>query len=250
MNIHRRAKCGCKIAINHFKNVCPGAKFSIHVLEKLPGDGYKNGSRDKDMYLRRLKREDFWMKKLRTIYPYGLNEKSKDMNKNTLHWPVGKLFPPIARHSQREPGIRNRKKVPAQNPLKNFLNFEQHLITIPVLNRTNECRRLLDSFKIKDIRYLVTDSKRILADDYSESRKRWCNLISDIFVTKTFKDEKVEKKKRKRPKYMFFVNFVNKGFDYIQLSSILHEPLVVESLPDNLKNDDVPSIVYRLSNTV
>ena len=49
---------------------------------------------------------------------------------------------------------------------------------------------------------------------------------------------------------MFFVNFVNKGFDYIQLSSILHEPLVVESLPDNLKNDDVPSIVYRLSNTV
>ena len=49
--------------------------ISIQDLEKLPGDGYKNGSRDKEMYAHRLKREDFWIKKLRTIYPYGLNEK-------------------------------------------------------------------------------------------------------------------------------------------------------------------------------
>ena len=101
MNIHRKGKTGCEIAINHFTNVCPGAKFSIRVLEKLPGNGYKNGKRDKEMYKYRLEREDFWMKKLRTIYPYGLNEKSKDMNKKSLNWPVGKLFPPLARHGQR-----------------------------------------------------------------------------------------------------------------------------------------------------
>ena len=103
---------GCEIAINHFTNVCPGAKFSIRVLEKLPGNGYKNGKRDKEMYKYRLEREDFWMKKLRTIYPYGLNEKSKDMNKKSLNWPVGKLFPPLARHGQRETENRNRTKVP------------------------------------------------------------------------------------------------------------------------------------------
>ena len=44
MNVHRTGKTGCENNINHFTNVCPGAKFSIQVLEKLPGDGYKNGS--------------------------------------------------------------------------------------------------------------------------------------------------------------------------------------------------------------
>ena len=59
MNMHRKGKSGCEIVINHFTQVCPGAKFSIQVLEKLPGDGYKNGSRDKEMYRYRLQREDF-----------------------------------------------------------------------------------------------------------------------------------------------------------------------------------------------
>ena len=61
MNIHRKGKTGCEIAINHYTNVCPGAKFSIRVLEKLPGNGYKNGKRDKEMYKYRLEREDFWI---------------------------------------------------------------------------------------------------------------------------------------------------------------------------------------------
>ena len=161
-----------------------------------------------------------------------------------------KLFPPLARHGQREPGIRNRIKVPAQNSLKHFLDFERHLQNVPIFHRTNECRRLLDSFKIKDIRFLVMDSKKILADEYSESRNRWCDLIGDIFSTKTFSEDKVSKKKKKRPKYMLFIDFINKGFDYIQLSSILHDSAVVETLPDKFQNDEVPSIVYRLNNTI
>ena len=68
MNMHRKGKSGCEIVINHFTHVCPGAKFSIQVLEKLPGDGYKNGF----IEIRRCIgivsfREDFWMKKLQTI---------------------------------------------------------------------------------------------------------------------------------------------------------------------------------------
>ena len=97
-------------------------------------------------------------------------------------------------------------------------------MSFPVLNRADECRRRLDSFKIKDIRFLVTDSKKVLLDSYNESRNYWCDLIQDIFLTKTFQDEEVKRKKKKRPKYMFFIDFVNKGFDYIKLSSILHDP--------------------------
>ena len=46
----------------------------------------------------RLQQEDYWMKTLRTIYPYEVNEKTKIMNKNV---PVGKLFPPLPRYRER-----------------------------------------------------------------------------------------------------------------------------------------------------
>ena len=62
-NIHRKGKSGCEISINHYTNVCPNSSFLIQILEKLPGDGYKNGARDKAIYQYRLEREDYWIKK-------------------------------------------------------------------------------------------------------------------------------------------------------------------------------------------
>ena len=38
LKTHRRGKSGFKIAINRFKNVCSGSKFTIQMLEKLPGN--------------------------------------------------------------------------------------------------------------------------------------------------------------------------------------------------------------------
>ena len=62
MNINRKGKSGCEHFINHCKNVCAGASFSIHVLEKL--DGFINGLRDFAVQKLCLQREDYWMKKL------------------------------------------------------------------------------------------------------------------------------------------------------------------------------------------
>ena len=56
MNIHRKGKSSCEISINHYTNVCPNSSFSIQILEQLPGDGYKNGARDKAIYQYRLER--------------------------------------------------------------------------------------------------------------------------------------------------------------------------------------------------
>lgn len=39
MNIHRR-KSGCKIFIDHYRNDCKNAMFSIQVIDQLPGNGY------------------------------------------------------------------------------------------------------------------------------------------------------------------------------------------------------------------
>ena len=93
MNIYRKGKSGYKHSINHYKNVCKVASFSIHILEKVEGDGFIYGQWDFAVQNLRLQREENWMKKLRTIYPYGLNERAKNFS---LEQPTNKLFPPLS----------------------------------------------------------------------------------------------------------------------------------------------------------
>ena len=52
---------------DHYLNVCPDATFSIQILEKLEGNGYKNGKIDPEMRTYRKSREDMWMKLLQKI---------------------------------------------------------------------------------------------------------------------------------------------------------------------------------------
>ena len=41
-----------------------------------------------------------------------------------------------------------------------------------------------------------------------------------------------------------------KGLEFINLNSVFHDNLIRYSLPDPLKDDEVPSIVYSLANTI
>ena len=84
------------------------AAFSIQVIEKLPGNGYENEKKDNAMMEYRLQREDYWTKTLRTVHPYGLNARTKFMNKDN---PVRKLFPPLPRYGERFVETRTRFKI-------------------------------------------------------------------------------------------------------------------------------------------
>ena len=73
-------------------------------------------------------------------------------------------------------------------------------------------------------------------------------LNIDIFLTKVFTtDKKVQKK---CPALAISVIFHNKGFDYINLSSIFHLDTVENLLHDKLKIDEPPSVVYSLGKTI
>lgn len=74
MNIHRRRKSGNEMSIDHYSNVSLNAIFPIWVTEKLPGNDYKNGIKDIDILKYQLQHENYWMKKLYTVLPYGVYE--------------------------------------------------------------------------------------------------------------------------------------------------------------------------------
>ena len=76
----------CKRLSDHFsKGFCKGADYSVQIIEKWRGNGRtERGSIDLGLAVLRRKRETEWMRKLRTVYPYGLNDRL-DMYSNDNH---------------------------------------------------------------------------------------------------------------------------------------------------------------------
>ena len=225
MNIHRKGKTGCEIMIDHFSNVCPGASFTIDILEKLPGDGYKDGAIDEKMRDYRLEREDYWMKTLRTVYPYGLNDRAKSINSDV---PVGKLFPPLPRHGNKF--IDQRARTP-RNSTPSHSNLDlllEQINEFPFKERGNLCRKLLDGFQRRHLRKIAKEANKRL-DSCSDVNKRWFEKIIDIFFTKIFKES--VKVTKPRPKYILPLYFENKGLQFLRLSNILHDEEVKSKLP-------------------
>ena len=80
---HRSNKQGCRYVVTHYNSCYPEInenKFSIQIIEKLEGNGYKNGFIDEDMKKERQNKENDYIIKLRTLHPYGLNAKAKGKN--------------------------------------------------------------------------------------------------------------------------------------------------------------------------
>ena len=176
MNIHQRDESGCEHSIHYCKNICKGASFSTHILEKLDRDGFINGQRDFAVQKLRLQREDYWMKKLRTKYPYGLNERAKN---SSLEQPTCKLFPPLPRFSNSRENLEKRS-VNEPTKFDTTDTLLAHIETFPPKNRRDNFRRILKGMKRKDLRKLASNATDELKT-FDDTKKRWCELIIDIF---------------------------------------------------------------------
>lgn len=75
----------CKRLSNHFsEGFCKNANYHVQIIEKLEGNG-RTGRKALDSQVTSLRkaRETHWMLKLRTVYPYGLNDRIGDEHRNT-----------------------------------------------------------------------------------------------------------------------------------------------------------------------
>jgi len=183
------------------------------------------------------------MKALRTLYPYGLNEGTKEMGKDI---PIGKLFPSLPRYGPRRAQTEQRRvnRFPEISDINSLLAY---IKSFPASERGNKCRRFLEECKIKTVKALAKEASTLLAS-CNDKDKRWYDLIIDVLFTKTFKKE--EKKSKKRPDSILPIFFDNKGLEYIQLGSILRTESVRNTLPRQLIEKDPPSIVYSLGKTI
>ena len=94
------------------------------------------------------------MKKLRTIYPNGLNERAKKTN---LEQPTGKLFLRLSRYGNR---CQNLEEIRVNETTK-FDTIETllaHIAIFPQKSRSDNFRRILERMKGKYVRKLASNA--------------------------------------------------------------------------------------------
>ena len=247
--IKNPAKYGtCKILSNHFtKGICKGSKFSVQIIEKLEGSGRtERKAIDKQASVVRRKREDFWIKTLRTVYPYGLNDKlCDDFMKDPAKDKIGLKFPSLKRLFDR--GDRRLKRFSeVKFTHDTFLKNLEEILNKDIKSAMNFVRKTLTTVKKSELRRLGdTISELLLTKPVDFYFSQWYSAALDIIDCRLFKPPSP---KKKRPPISNFlrIHFSNKGIELVNLSQILHQQSVIDTVPSVARSFKPPTIVHSL----
>ena len=240
----------CKRLADHFTSgPCKGADHFIQIIENWSGNGHlPNGKVDEEEKMRRWKQEDSWILKLRTLYPYGLNDHlnfpSKDSD--TLE-PIGLSFPSLPRSLSR-PSHRVYKK-PIKSDHFIFIAKLRHIFEHSIHQASKFIRVSLANMPKRDLKSLAINIHNLILDDDVEAHSLWFKMILDIIETQLYKVPP-SKPTEKIPKFRISLPFLNKALDFINLPQLVRIKHSKENMPPSLSDDDIPMVVYSLSQPI
>ena len=238
----------CRILSEHFnKGCCKNASYQVQILEKLEGNGRTaRGALDASQTSKRKARELYWMLKLRTVYPYGLNDRVGDefktSDKEVL---IGNKFPSLSRNHQRVGRGSHKNKI-VTNPntfVKKFTSYLKHDLS-NVINFARVSLLAMNKTNLKKTAVLLNE----LINKGNNVKLQWTLAALDIIESKIYKPP-INKPKRKPPSNICKIHFDNKGIEYINVSRIFHEQSVKSALPNHI-NFDTPTVVYNLESPI
>ena len=252
----------CKRLSDHFsKGLCKDADYTVQIIENWIGNGRTDrNSIDLGLATLRRKRESEWILKLRTVYPFGLNERV-DLNTDNesldnLEFKNGedmisKHFPSLPRLFVRNENNRhvNRRGV-IDFDYDAFLNSLNFWITSDLPNAANNIRISLASMKKRHLKSVAEYINDFLNDKDSDFLYlNWYLMALDIIESKLFIEPAI-RKKRPIPKYRCNLSFSNKALDFINLSKLLRSQISMASLPQQMDKTDIPMIIYTLNRSI
>ena len=221
---------GCPIIHEHFtEGKCKGEEYWCHIIEKMPDTGTDKQQKDK-----RKVREDFWIRELRTVYPYGLNSRldSMDYNRRTN---VEISFNRQNRYSTRKRGTKRGRGT--------TWSTEEVIKEIKALSCNNlkylprYCCTVLPQIPsklLKEIYHNILDSQVVPIN------------IKDLMthmILKYVLDNSQVLIKSERP--LLKMQFVNKGIELLGLGKMLNDRDISDCCPS-----DRPMIVFSYTKPV
>ena len=249
--LHPEKDNNCRILSEHFsKGPCQGATYTVKILEKLDGDGRNsNGEIDPSVTVIRRKKETEWMLRLRTVFPYGLNDRiGNEYMTDRGHHVICSQFPPLKRQNNHF-RVRTKTRVSNNLLLRHFPYIVMESIRTNRRNTMNLIRVLLSSLNKSSYKKLGDIINDFLLDKHDNFPFSQFFLAAlDIISSHVWKPSPAIK--RKQPsKFRLNVQFCNKGIDFINLPQILNQPDLVKLLPASFK-DKPPMVVFELVKSI
>ena len=180
---------------DHFNyGICKDKPYTVQIIEKLPGNG-RNARKALDPNVTAIRKsaELKWILKLRTVFPYGLNDRIGDEYKNDYsHNLVGNKFPSLKRSKKRL--VRGTlHKGTNDSPFKFISDFKETLNnTIP--DAMNFLAIRLNCFKksnLKSIADLLNDE--MSSNTFKLTFYQWYQAALDIISCKIYTPPLFEK---------------------------------------------------------
>ena len=183
------------------------------------------GETEKDITIRRLDRERFWMLELGTMYLYGLNAHLQHVG-NVSHSSVrsrNNVFNLFHRHQRRKRNHGHRSNSSRTSEiildlLHNLYNGGQGHGNLHRLLTT------LHSARLPNLHKLFTECEQLIV---ANQEHRFRSIVLDVCCKRLFSPDRTDTNSSAKPRRRFIkVFFHNKGIDNDKLTSILHNKLV------------------------
>ena len=204
---------------------------------------------EKDITIRRLDRERFWMLELGTMYPYGLNDRLQHVGNvsNSSVRSRNNVFNLFHRQQRRNRSHGHRSNSSRTSDitldlLRNLYNGGQGHGNLHRLLTT------LHSARLPNLHKLFTECEQLIV---ANQEQRFRSIVLDVCCKRLFFPVRTDTNSTAKPRRRFIkVFFHNKGIDNVKLTSILHNKLVRSKVPIYFQEQDPPLVSYKYTNNI
>ncbi len=220
---------GCFNITKHFNSCCKIDDIRWQIIEKLLDNGDKSHDRD-----RRLERELFWIRELKTKYPFGLNDKLTKY-KNDLP-----TMAQLCNKRDRKRGKRTRQ--PRRNreriDLAKFMDEFYDMYSKKFEQCMPNCYKKVFSLSKPALRRV-----RLALDEYTHDEffhNFLTDLVDSFFELKSTKNKGTPSQRRKN---LLIVHYNNKAMDFLNLGEALRCEETTNAWPLNAKSQYITPMV-------
>ena len=219
---------------------CKNKEYEVQIIEKLNGNGrLLNGKIDENDRRYREKREEFWIKEMKTVFPYGLNNRlHKNLDqRNEIDDPVYKDF-----NAKRVRGKRRGNNQRSGNRLTATMLWN-HLRNKDVNGKIKAVLKYIPQMKKDEIKKFGVLNQESNAENYQDQRVK--DIIDDRIISKLLLNTSNKKQEKKTPTHFCKVVFDNKCMERIALQKILRSQEVLDTIPGNFNFRSEPTVIYK-----
>ena len=220
--------------------------FSVQIIEKIDPRRMRNGKTVKD---HRLDREDYWMRELGTISPFGLNEKVRKVGNISQKQSENLLVTQLFHSSHRRPRSHGRRTNRVNNSKFHKNTTVECLENIwKGSNRLHTLRTKLFGLPLNKLFNLVEKAKVFPKRGDFDFESMFA-IVHSISKQRLYKPVQASGSDPVEQKFMK-INFVNKGIEYLNISNILRNKKVLRQIPPYFKDHEPPTISYKYPKSI